>query len=339
MSANPWLVSFHLIWYVLPAQGWGQPPMLARGGATLFADQCYQMTSEDSSHQVSALWSSVPVHFDNSFDLRFMVYMGCEAKGGEGMAFVMHGAPDSTRFLGCPDNALGYAPSLFYFCDVPIPSFSVEIDTRFDGYARSGEINADHLALCKNGNFLSPLLPPTPLYSPQGSIKDCNYHAFRIAWKPSEKMLRVWFDDELKITYYSDLRNEFFNGQPTAWFGFTGSTGDVASTQMLCVRAITLEIDEVARENRRFQDGVFLLPLPDEDKIGLDFDFDKTQSMTITVYTLQGTKVRTERLSGVTRRRHDIAMRGLKSGIYYVSITNGRSRVAKKVLYIAQPKA
>ena len=63
--------------------------MLARGGATLFADQCYQLTSEDSSHQVSALWSSVPVHFDNSFDLRFMVYMGCEAKGGEGMAFVM----------------------------------------------------------------------------------------------------------------------------------------------------------------------------------------------------------------------------------------------------------
>ncbi len=339
MSGSRSFFAVCLLGFLLLPRLHGQPPFSVRGGASVFAEQCYRLTSEDSLHQASAIWSTVPIDFDDRFDLRFLLYFGCEKKGGEGMAFVLQASPDSTDFLGCPDNALGYGPSLFYPCTMPAPSLCLEIDTRFDGPGRSGELSSDHLALCRNGNFLSPILPPTPLFTPGGSLRDCGYHTFRIAWKPSENILRVWFDDELKITYPTDLKNDFFQGGSRAWFGFTASTGERPSTQMMCVRSITLEIDQESRDHKRFQNGVLVLPMPDEDRIGLDFDFEQMQNLTISVFSMKGEKVRTEKISGVTKRRHQLATQGLPSGIYYVSVTNGRQRVSKKILYIAQPKA
>ena len=324
---------------LFPVGVWGQPPFVLRGGAFLFAEQCYRLTSEDSLHQASAAWSSVPVAFDDMFDLRFLLYFGCDKKGGEGMAFVMQASPDSTAVLGCPDQAIGYGPSLYYPCEVPSPSLCLEIDTRCDGQPRAGELAIDHLALCKNGNYLQPLLPPTPLFSPNGSLQDCGYHSLRIAWKPSENILRVWFDEELKITYPTELRNEFFRGSPTAWFGFTASTGNRPSTQMLCIRHITLEVDHTAREKQRFDRGVLILPLPDENKIGLDFDFLEKQELTIDLYNFRGVKVRSLKLVGVARAREVLDTEGLPSGVYYVRVSNGSQKATKKILYFAQPKA
>jgi hypothetical protein len=323
----------------LPLSLHGQPPFSALGGAAPFDEHCYRLTSEDSLHQASALWCSVPVEFDDMFDLRFLLYFGCEKSGGEGMAFVMHAAPDSTSFLGCPDNALGYAPLVASSCPVPQPSLSVEIDTRCDGQGLPWEMAGDHLALCRNGFFGSPLLPPAQLSAAGGGIRDCAYHSFRIAWKPSENILRVWFDDELKISYPTQLGKDFFAGHRRAWFGFTASTGKFASTQMLCVRSITLEIDQEARDKRHFQDGVFVLPMPDEDKIGFDFDFVKSQNVQIKLYSPSGSLLRTESLKGVTKLGHQLSVQGLPSGVYYVSVTNGgQQRVTRKILYIAQPK-
>lgn len=316
-----------------------QPPFKLNGGAYYLTDDCFQLTTLDSLHKASSAWCAVPLALTNSFDMRFMVNLGCSPKQGEGMAFVIHADPDTTTAVGCPGGALGFALTPMYMCSPVSPSLAIEIDTRYTAIIKRSELQSEHMALVKNGLLLSPLLPPVPIASPQGTVKDCRYHSFRVAWKPSDQELHVWWDDELKITYKTDLSLEFFAGAKNVWFGFTASTGDVAADQTVCVRRITLEIDQVHRKRQTFQDGVFIYPNPSEEQVQVELDFPESENITIDVFNSEGKLMLSEKRENVTKQNLTLQLNGFSSGIYYISVGNGTNRVSKRMLFIANPKA
>ena len=312
-----------------------QPSFTLNGTTIVVSENCYRLTSHESSNDVGSLWCEFPLELENFVDLRFAVNLGCSNYAGEGMAFVMHTAAEQYDALGCTGSVMGFGKSSS--CKGIGPSLALEIDTRYNRHHK--DIYQPHLALVKDGNLSEPLVKPVRAKAYGKDVRDCEYHDVRITWQPSKQELCIYFDDELRIQYSKDLIEEIFGGQSSVYFGFTGSTSSRANMQMVCIQSLIIEVDEEFERARDFKESIGIYPNPLKEKITVDLDLQEEQKVQLQLYDSSG-KLVYEIPEHLTQdKKYFFNLPGLPSGVYYVTVTNGSERVSKKVVHIATIRA
>lgn len=312
-----------------------QPSFTLNGTTIVVSENCYRLTSHESSNDVGSLWCEFPLELENFVDLRFAVNLGCSKYAGEGMAFVMHTAAEQYDALGCTGSVMGFGKSSS--CKGIGPSLALEIDTRYNRQHK--DIYQPHLALVKDGNLSDPLVKPVRAKAYGKDVRDCEYHDVRITWQPSKQELCIYFDDELRIQYSKDLIEEIFGGQKSVYFGFTGSTSSRANMQMVCIQSLIIEVDEEFERARDFKESIGIYPNPLKEKITVDLDLQEEQKVQLQLYDSSG-KLIYEIPEHLTQdKKYFFNLPGLPSGVYYVTVTNGSERVSKKVVHIATIRA
>ncbi len=320
---------------VCPFPVWAQPSFTMNGSAVVISENCYRLTSHNSSNDVGSIWCEYPIQLQNSLEIHFAINLGCSKYAGEGLAFVMHSSKSGYDALGCPGAALGFGESP----DCPnviSPSIAIEFDTKYS--AQQADIYVPHLTVIRNGNFKEPLTKATRIRTNGQDVRDCEYHDVRITWSPSRQELSVYFDGELRLSYLGDIAS-FFGEDKNIYIGFTGSTNGQANMQMVCVQSIEVNIDEEFERKRSFEEGVGIYPNPIRERLTIDIGFSEEKYVQIQLFDVVGKLIYEIPTHAVRENQYYFNLPGLPSGIYYVTVTNGEHRVSKKIVHIATIRA
>ncbi|MCP4441865.1 MAG: T9SS type A sorting domain-containing protein [Aureispira sp.] len=324
------------VWVLLSSQiSISQPTFALNGSTIVVSEHCYRLTSHKATNDVGSLWSEIPVDLNNAVEIRFAVNMGCSKYAGEGMAFVMHTNEKALDVLGCGGAGMGFGKN--GNCEGLSPSLAIEIDSKFNRSHK--DIYQPHLALVKDGNLSQPLFEPVRAKEYGKDVRDCEYHDVKITWMPSKQELNVYFDDELRITYAADVITDIFEGASEVYFGFTGSTGNKANMQMICVQSVLIEVDEILERKRDFEDGVGIYPNPIKEKLTIDIDLEEEEYVQMQLYDSTGKLIYEIPTHVVKENEYYFNLPGLPSGVYYVTVTNGTHRVSKKIVHISTIRA
>ena len=203
------------------------------GNASQIDCKCYQLTP-NSAGQVGSVWNIYQIDLNQPFDFNFDVFLGCNNSsvwtGADGIVFGLQPLNTNIGTAGGGMGMGGIAPSL-----------GVYIDT-YQNTAHNDILN-DHISINSNGDFnhssANNLSGPYDL----GEIEDCAYHTLRVVWNPSITTYQVYFDGVLALTYFGDIINTIFGGNPTVFWGFTGSTGQAFNEQRFCIDVPDITID------------------------------------------------------------------------------------------------
>lgn len=178
------------------------------------------ITPNTGTQRASAMF--VPT-FNSKSDIHIQmnVKITTTATGGaDGMAFVMHNDPRGPRALGNAGQGIGYGSS---GGGAPIsPSVVVEMDT----YQNGGEINANHIAIMRDGNDTNHLA----VYTPTFTMSANSTFWIWIDYSAASSLLSVFVSQSstkpgsAQLSYSGLNVNSYFGGQPF-YMGFTGSTG------------------------------------------------------------------------------------------------------------------
>lgn len=219
------------------------------GDATESSCNCFDLT-DNVVHQNGSFNQTISHDLTTPFNLKFTVNFGCDGTGGEGIAFVMK---NGAWTLGGGGYGLGYE-------SIAGNVLALEFDTR-DNQA-SGEIDnwdvpGDHISLQDNGDIFHGVANPNNLLgSPSGlnagevatphnikpgfpNLEDCEDHIVEIEWTPgSNQTIKVKVDNITTLTYIGDMITEQFGGNPTIFWGWTGSTSAFKNTQKVCMALV-----------------------------------------------------------------------------------------------------
>lgn len=207
----------------LAAMGQSSNPV---GDAFANGQNCYTITS-NTNWQLGAVWFNDPVTFADDFEISIEVNMGSNPNGADGIVLV---------FQQVGTNAIGEAGGGLGFSGFS-PSLGIEIDTFTN--VDFNDPNFDHMAIVSNGivahasaNNLSGPVAAIP-----GGVTTCDgqFHNLKVVWNSSAQVLSVFFDCNLRLSYTGDIVNAIFQGNPNAFWGFTGATGGSSNQQSACI--------------------------------------------------------------------------------------------------------
>lgn len=215
----------------LPGQLFAQYHYL--GNAQPLDDQCILLTP-DEPYSEGIAYNTNTIDLNNDFVIDFDIYLGSKDEGADGITFVMH--TDERKFgaFGTYGECMGYGrwnPEYAYGSFIS-PSLAIEFDTYYNPTQNDPE--EDHMAYLENGtnyHFIDVKKPITP-----GNLEDDRLHSFILRWDSSNKTLRVWLDDQLRVEVKKDLLKELFDGNTNVIWGFTASTGRKHNLQYFCLK-------------------------------------------------------------------------------------------------------
>ena len=224
-----------------------------KGDATLsnLSNQnCITLTT-DEPFKAGGFWSTIPLDLSQSFEIATTISFGCDTdpdSGGDGIAFVLQNQSNDAGINAFGGGTLGYAgitPSLAIQMDTYREN---PIDFPFVNDPGGGIFNLpyyDHMALMLNGQVDHETaedivtVPFTPFYT---DVEDCtsgNFHHITISWNASINKLDVFYCSQdgnfNTISETIDIANTVFNGNNTAYWGFTGATGGATNEQSVCI--------------------------------------------------------------------------------------------------------
>lgn len=195
------------------------------GDASQISCNCFQLTP-DVQTMSGSVWNTNQIDLNNSFDLNFEVWLGCNNGGADGIGFVLQ--PLGVN-QGGGSNALGYGGIS--------PSLAVEIDI-FSNGAATNDPPEDHIAIMQNGvsdhGTGNNLAGPVTASSSQNNIEDCQWHDIQITWDPAINSIAVYFDGVFRTSYTGNIINNIFGGNSNVYWGWTGGTGGISADQRFC---------------------------------------------------------------------------------------------------------
>lgn len=209
-----------------------------QGDANAVGGDCYQLTPPINT-QTGAIWYDQQIDLLEPFDLELEMNLGNQDQNGaDGICFVLQTV--GTNALGTSGGGLGFLGFA--------PAFAVEFDTWQNlDYV---DPTFDHIAMISNGDVshISANAITTPVQAIEGvaNIEDGQNHIVRLIWEPETMVFSVYFDCDLRVSHEIDIVTEIFNGQTTAWWGFTAGTGGSNNSQTVCLQEniITTSPDE-----------------------------------------------------------------------------------------------
>jgi PKD repeat protein len=183
--------------------------------------------TDGGSSENSAAWNRNIISLGNSFDFSFNVNQcGSGTGSADGMMFILQNT-DTTAMGGTTNqgSALAYYDAASGVMD---QSLGIEMDIYQSTTATWADSSDSHIALVKNKS-VTPLIKQVNITSPK--LQSCSTQTFRVVWNVQTKQLSVYYAGSKVFTYTNDIVNNIFNGNPFVYFGFTGATGGVTSTQ------------------------------------------------------------------------------------------------------------
>ncbi len=209
------------------------------GSAKKLADSVYQLTPATAG-SAGSIWDSTRLDITKSFDISFNLRFGCKNTGADGIAFVLQRDIDGLGALATNANRMGYQGAI-------TNSIAIEFDTENDG---ANDINADHVAIHKNGSQTSVLAGPETMYLDSRNVEDCGLHRVRVTYNSTTKVIVVYVDCQQRINEKIDLENDIFSGAKNAYMGFTASNGSTTTPHLVewigTTRPLTFGFDVAA---------------------------------------------------------------------------------------------
>ncbi|MHB1921759.1 MAG: lectin-like domain-containing protein [Chitinophagaceae bacterium] len=219
-----------MLWVVIllgASSLWAQSsnPYILNGDASQNNCNCYTLT-QDKNFQHGSVWNKNLINLHQSFNYYFNVFLGCNySNGADGIAFVLQ--PLGTN-IGSAGGGLGYEGIK--------PSVAVTIDTYQNSI--NNDPNYDHITIATNGIIThggpSDLAGPVQALVDSPDIKDCKWHVLQVQWDAVGQNITVSLDGVQRLAAHDDIINNIFGGNPTVYWGFTGSTGGATDLQEFC---------------------------------------------------------------------------------------------------------
>ncbi len=212
--------------------------------------------TEAVADQTGGAMSNKRVDITKDFAVSFDLMFGAGGvDGGDGAAFVFHNAVDGADALGVGGADLGarWLGS----------GLAIEIDT-FENAGRDGDIAADHTAVFDTDAAVVDPLDPTivdldvaRVLDPVslGDVENGLWHRVEVIWDATAQTLTYSIDGVEIAVMPMDLVNDFLDGSPYAYFGWTAATGGIAhdTTVLPVSTAATFEdgtvVDDVREDN------------------------------------------------------------------------------------------
>lgn len=243
------------------------------GDASDLGGDCYIITP-DQLTQTGAVWYNNPIDLNASFTIQFDADFGNkDANGADGMVLVFKDS--ETPEIGIEGSGLSYSG---------ISGASVAIE--FDTYTNStiGDLAADHIAILSNGSTshiaATNLAGPVEASAIAGAnIEDGIAHAIEVSWDIDTQTLTVFFDCEERLSYTGDIVNDIFAGNPTAYFGFTGSTGGFSNLHQICFKYISFVEDFISITDREICVGESVDDIDATVLVGVDYDWSPIEGV------------------------------------------------------------
>ncbi len=200
------------------------------GSATMLNDSCFQLTPAQNQTSGS-IWYPDKISLATSFEAVVELNLGCNDQGGaDGIVFGFQ--PVSTS-IGSSGGAIGFGGI--------VPSLGIELDTYQN--TTLGDPSFDHMAIISNGALshtaASNLAGPVQISINQANVEDCQFHDLRVSWNAETKLLRVYWDCQLRLSYTGDIVQNIFGGNPEVFWGFTSATGGLNNAHKVCFQYTT----------------------------------------------------------------------------------------------------
>jgi gliding motility-associated-like protein len=209
------------------ATGFAQLAPTYIGSATSTGGNCYTITTNTGNNS-GAAWYNNPIDLSQDFDIVFNAFFGANPNGADGIAFVLKST--SNAVIGNLGEGLGYQ-------NITGNSMAIEFDTFTN--TNQGDPGYDHIGVESGGAVNHNLVAPVQASSTSTNIKDNQQHEVKITWRANTHILKVYFDCVERISYNNQIIISVFGGQPTVYFGFTGSTGGSSNQQSVCFKYIS----------------------------------------------------------------------------------------------------
>ena len=168
---------------------------------------------------------------DLSYDFQasFDVYLGNNANGADGLAFVLQNDPLGANALGAYGGnygAIGIKNGL-----------GIAFDTWQN--AELGDMAADHTDLFKTGvpSAISRISDQIPIGN--GNVTDGQWHNVLVSWSATDHTLNYWFDGQLVGQLNQDIVANYLGGSQYAYLGFTAGTGGAHNLQEVHLNSLT----------------------------------------------------------------------------------------------------
>jgi gliding motility-associated-like protein len=191
------------------------------GNALQLSCNEYRLT-DSANTQSGSVWNNNKIDLTQSFDFKFDIFLGYKDAGADGIVFVLQ--PISTS-VGTSGGGLGY--------EGVAPAVGVTIDTWQNG--NNNDPAYDHIAIQLNGDInhatVNNIAGPVQVVSGNDNIEDGQWHALRINWNAALNTLTVYIDGVVRVTTIKDFVTDVFSGNPSVFWGFTGSTGGANNLQ------------------------------------------------------------------------------------------------------------
>jgi hypothetical protein len=205
------------------------PEYIYNGNAYYAGGDCYRITN-NAAWQNSTLWNASQINLTNPFSLQFIINLGSNDAGADGVVFIMQRL--GTAAIGATGGGMGFA------------SFGESLGIEFDTFQNPefGDLPEDHIAIeidgnVDHGNASTRLASPVAMSPYSNNTEDGNDHVAEIRWDPSTKLLSVFFDCVLRTSATVDLVTQVFSGQTNVYWGFSGATGAQFNFQTICIQS------------------------------------------------------------------------------------------------------
>lgn len=207
------------------------------GGQTDLGNNCYRLT-QATNNQFGSMWYRKKADLTQDFDMEANLNFGSNNGGADGIVFAFQNVCTSAGGGGGGIGISGVNPSFF-----------VEFDTYTNG--EYNDPNYDHIAVLKNGNVnhvgSNSLVAPTGIISGNGNVETGADFLVRIWWTAADTTLRVYVNNDLRVTYTGNVVSDIFGGSPYVYWGFTAATGGLNNLHRVCM--VTFPTNEIELED------------------------------------------------------------------------------------------
>jgi gliding motility-associated-like protein len=192
-----------------------------------------------------AIWCTTTLDFNMSFELKYKESFDTVSNGGADGIATVFGENITPASLNGGGGFLGYYDSIL---TAPNPNFQRSFALECDIYPNSYFNDPvspyfDHLMIARDGNYNNVVTGGTAVQADpaNASIKTGVLHDYKIEWNCLSKILKVYFDNTVRITSNFDYQTIFTNPANVKW-GFTAAIAGSCSNQI--VRDVQLIITD-----------------------------------------------------------------------------------------------
>ncbi len=195
------------------------------GSQLSLGNECYRLTTA-SNNKFGSMWFRKKADLTKDFDMSANLNFGTNNGGADGIVFAFQNVCTSSGGGGGGIGIAGVSPSL-----------SVEFDTY-----QNGEYNDptnDHVGILKNGNVdhlaANSLVAPVSIDPANANVENGADWLVRILWTHTDSTLKVYVNNNLRISYTGNIVASIFGGSPYVYWGFTAATGGLNNEHKVCM--------------------------------------------------------------------------------------------------------